>query len=120
MKARVKRYQSGGLSSKEELRIEEKTPKESSLRFSPQFVALDKGFKGVGGRLSYTKDLDKNSSIQAYADAMTGKPSGQPAFLLPQRVGLEYRRSFAKGGAVSASKRADGIAKKGKTKGRIV
>ncbi len=46
-------------------------------------------------------------------------------FLSPGRVGgapgLRYKMQFAKGGSVgSASKRADGCAKKGKTKGKIV
>ena len=103
---KVKRYQSGGELS-------------DRVRLDPQFVALDKNFKGAGGRLSYTKDLDKNSSIRAYVDAMAGKPEGQSAFIKPQKVGVEYRRSFAKGG-VTASKRADGIAQRGKTRGKLV
>lgn len=45
--------------------------------------------------------------------------------LTPGRVGgapgLRYRMQFAKGGSVgSASKRADGCAQKGKTKGKVV
>jgi DnaA family protein len=46
---------------------------------NPQFLTLDKNFKGLGGRLAYTKDLDKTSSIQAYADLMAGKAA--PAML---------------------------------------
>jgi len=90
---------------------------------NPQFLTLDKSFKGLGGRLAYTKDLDKTSSIQAYADLMAGKAAGQDAFVKPQKIGIEYRKSFAKGGKVkssSASSRADGIAQRGKTKGRFV
>jgi hypothetical protein len=86
-------------------------------------LALDKNFKGAGGRFSYTKDLDKDSSIQAYADLMAGKSTGQDAFIKPNKIGVEYRKSFAKGGKVkasSASRRADGIAQRGKTKGRFV
>jgi hypothetical protein len=98
---------------------------DDSGRFSvnPQFLSMDKNFKGVGGRLAYTKDLDKSSSLQAYADMMAGKPAGQDAFVKPQKIGVEYRKSFAKGGKVkssSASSRADGIAQRGKTKGRFV
>lgn len=93
---------------------------ESDLRFSPSFVTLDKGFKGAGGRLSYKKDLDKDSSLQAYADIQAGKPEGQSFFVKPSKIGLEYRKTFSKGGRVStASKRADGIASKGKTRGRM-
>ena len=97
--------------------------KDDTGKFSatPQFLALDKNFKGAGGRFSYAKDLDKNSSIQAYADLMAGKPSGQDAFVKPNKVGLVYNKRFAKGGNVaSASKRADGIAQRGKTKGKFV
>ena len=96
---------------------------DDSGKFSatPQFLVLDKNFKGAGGRFSYAKDLDKNSSIQAYADLMAGKPAGQDTFIKPNKVGFEYRKSFAKGGKVaSASSRADGIAQRGKTKGRFV
>ena len=52
---------------------------------------------------------------------MAGKPSGQDAFVKPNKVGLVYNKRFAKGGNVaSASKRADGIAQRGKTKGKFV
>ena len=107
--------------TKDELpeREERDQPKADGVRLNPHFVTIDKNFKGAGGRLSYTKELDKNSSIRAYVDAMAGKPEGQSAFIKPQKVGVEYRRSFAKGG-MTASKRGDGIAQRGKTKGRIV
>lgn len=53
-----------------------------------------------------------------------GVPVGDGT-LTPGRVGgapgLRYRMQFAKGGSVgSASKRADGCAQKGKTKGKVV
>ena len=133
--AKAKRYEDGGMTDAAD--YDEATDKaakkaaknlsraldvKSSDSFSlqPQFAALDKGFKGVGGRLAYDKELDKNSSIRAYADVMAGKAAGQSAFIKPQKVGLEYRRSFAKGGAVrSASARADGIAQRGKTRGKM-
>ena len=94
---------------------------DGKFKVLPQFLALDKNFKGVGGRFAYTKDLDKDSSIQAYADLMAGKPTGQDAFIKPNKIGVEYRKSFTKGGKVSsASSRADGIAQRGKTKGKFV
>jgi hypothetical protein len=96
------------------------TDKEIEYGVSPQFLALDKNFKGAGARLSASKDLDKSSKIQAYMDLMAGKPMGADGFIKPQKVGVEYRRTFAKGGKVSASSRADGIAQRGKTKGRMV
>jgi hypothetical protein len=95
----------------------EKENDSGKFSVNPQFLSMDKNFKGLGGRLAYTKDLDKNSSLQAYADLMAGKAAGQDAFVKPQKIGLEYRRSFATGGKVSsASKRADGIAIRGKTR----
>jgi len=93
--------------------------KEVEYKVTPQFLVLDKAFKGVGGRLSATKDLDKSSSIQAYADMVAGDPKGADAFVKPQKIGFEYRKTFAKGGKVSASSRADGCCIKGKTKGTM-
>jgi hypothetical protein len=87
---------------------------------SPQFLVLDDSFKGAGARLSASKDLDKSSKIQAYADLVAGAPKNGNTFVKPQKIGFEYRRTFAKGGKVSASSRADGCCVKGKTKGRMV
>ncbi len=117
---KAKRYQSGGeLNERSERDLDREPTKSDGLRAEPKFVTIDKNFKGAGGRLSYTKNLDKNSSIQAYVDAMAGKPAGQSAFISPQKVGVEYRRSFANGG-MTASKRADGLAQRGKTRGKMV
>jgi hypothetical protein len=77
---------------------------------------------GVGGLgVNYRKNLTPESYFEIYGD----KPMGGPA-----SGGIRYTRQgniFKKGGAVkkskakkSASARADGIAKKGKTRGRIV
>ena len=96
------------------------TDKEIEYNVSPQFLVLDKNFKGAGARLSASKDLDKSSKIQAYADVMAGSPKGMDSFVKPQKIGIEYRKTFAKGGKVSASSRADGCCVKGKTKGRMV
>jgi len=96
------------------------TDKEIEYNVTPQFLALNKYFKGAGARLSASKDLDRSSRIEAYADLLAASPKGGEAFVKPQKIGLEYRKTFAKGGSVSASKRADGIAQRGKTKGRMV
>jgi hypothetical protein len=120
MKPKAKRYKSGGdVEDNFERGFARERSQSDRVRLDPHFLALDKGFRGAGGRLSYEKNLDKNSSIQAYVDAMVGKPSGQSAFVMPQRAGIEYRRSFSKGG-MTTSKRADGIAQRGKTRGKIV
>ncbi len=121
---KTKRYQSGGDISPNAIErmgreFGRKQPEPESLQLTPQFLALNKNFKGAGGRLAYEKALDKDSSIKAYIDAMVSKPAGQSASVTPQKVGVEYRRSFAKGG-MTASKRGDGIAQRGKTKGRMV
>lgn len=76
-------------------------------------------FGGVGGsspgsfagadRAAMMRNLDSAARIPS---GMTSGVSTAPS---AKGVGLRIGRSFAKGG--SASKRADGIAKKGKTKG---
>ena len=74
------------------------TDKAIEYNVSPQFLVLDKNFKGAGARLSASKDLDKSSKIQAYADVMAGSPKGMDSFVKPQKIGIEYRKTFAKGG----------------------
>ncbi len=96
------------------------TDKDVEYGVAPQFLVLDKNFKGAGARVSASKDLDRSSKIQAYADLTAGAPKGGDAFIKPQKIGVEYRKTFAKGGKVSASSRADGCCVKGKTKGRMV
>jgi hypothetical protein len=77
---------------------------------------------GVGGfGANYRKNLSPNSYFEVYGDKQVGGPSSG---------GIRYTRQgnlFKKGGSVkkgkaqkSASARADGIAQKGKTRGRIV
>jgi len=67
----------------------------------------------VGAR--YKKQLGKDSSLEFYGEKRAkGSPDSWQA-------GVKYEREFKKGGAVkSASARADGIAQRGKTKGRVV
>ena len=98
---------------------DDKVTPSSGLDATPRFFVANKNFTGAGGRVNYTKQLDKDSTLRAYADLMAGKAAGQPAFITPQKVGLEYRKTFAKGGKVSASSRADGIAQRGKTRGKM-
>ena len=93
--------------------------KEGKFNLRPIGGQLDRNMKAIMGRLSYQKPFGKDSSLEAYADLMAGKPTGGSAFIKPQSVGLRYNMSFAKGGK-TASRRADGIAKRGKTKGRMV
>lgn len=77
------------------------------------------GVSGLG--VNYRKNLTPESYFEVYGDKQMGGPASG---------GIRYTRQgniFKKGGAVkkskakkSASARADGIAKKGKTRGRIV
>ena len=94
--------------------------KDVDFKVNPQFLVMDKAFKGAGARFSASKKLDKNSEISAYADLMAGKPKGRDTFVKPQKFGVEYRKTFKAGGKVSAASRGDGIAQRGKTKGRMV
>jgi len=66
-----------------------------------------------GGK--YRKKLSPDSSLEFYGEK-SKKGMGEP-----WTAGVNYRKEFKKGGAVkSASSRADGIAQRGKTKGRMV
>ena len=90
------------------------------FKVNPQFLVLNKQFKAGGARFSASKKLDKDSEVSAYADLIAGKQDGKDTFVKPQKFGVEYRRAFKAGGKVSAASRGDGIAQRGKTKGRMV
>jgi len=83
--------------------------------------AKGKQFKDAGvdrADVSYRKRLKDDSEIRARAGANFNKQAGKTGI---DEVSVEYEIPFKKGGKVSAaSKRADGIAQRGKTKGRIV
>lgn len=90
--------------------------------FRVPFVAGggDKGYTFGVGRLEKSADLDKYGELTGYVDALAQKVKGDSAKVKPVGAGVRYRKSFKKGGKVSsASKRADGIAQRGKTKGKI-
>ena len=96
---------------------------EEKKRLSAQLTNLniDKGGAGAAGRVSYNIPLDKQSELQAYADIEAQKRKGEKMSLAAPMFGIGYTRRFKEGGKVkSASARADGIAKRGKTKGRMV
>ena len=100
---------------------DEEKEKSGEFSFHPQFAGASDKFKGAAGRFQYSKDLGDNASLAAYADAMLGQAHGQNPFAKLNNVGVTYTKRFAKGGAVkSASIRADGIATKGKTRGRYI
>lgn len=80
--------------------------------------AKGKGWKDTGidqADLTYAKRFKDDSELRAKVRKNVGKGQGE------EYIGAEYEIPFKKGGKVSkASKRADGIAQRGKTKGRIV
>lgn len=88
-----------------------------------------KGFKDSGvdrADVSYGKRFDNDSELRARLGANLNEMAGRRGV---DEIGVEYEIPFKKGGKVkakakpktsSASKRGDGIARKGKTKGRFV
>lgn len=84
-------------------------------------VDVDKNSVSAAGRINYTLPISNNSEIEAYADVEARKRKGEKLGLSAPMFGINYKRSFKSGGKVkTASSRADGIAKRGKTKGSIV
>ena len=83
--------------------------------------AKGKGWKDKGidkADLTYSKRFKDDSELRARVGANLNPMTGKRGV---DSVGVEYEIPFSKGGKVSkASKRADGIAQRGKTKGRIV
>lgn len=96
---------------------------EEKNRLSAQLTNIDigKGGAGASGRISYKLPLDKQSELEAYADIEAQKRKGEKLSLASPMFGIGYTRRFKQGGKVkSASVRADGIAQRGKTRGRMV
>ena len=93
--------------------------------------AKGKGFKDAGvdrADVSYKKRFDNDSELRARLGANLNERAGKRGV---DEIGIEYEIPFKKGGRVkakakpktktsTASKRGDGIARKGKTKGRMV
>jgi hypothetical protein len=72
----------------------------------------------LGGQALYRKQLGKDLDLEAYVDSFINKPKGSSTKGKVTGGGLRLTKRLKKGGSVksSASKRADGIAVKGKTK----
>ena len=90
-----------------------------TLGMQPQFLESNKYFTGAGARLTADKKLGKNTDLQAYTDLLASKMSNNEPSLKAQKIGLTLTHRFSKGGSVSASSRADGIAQRGKTRGKM-
>lgn len=99
--------------------IDTEDSKKLKLGMQPQFLESNKDFMGAGARLTADKKLGKNTDLQTYTDLMASKISNQDPSLKAQKIGLTLTHRFSKGGSISASSRADGIAQRGKTRGKM-
>jgi len=80
---------------------------------------------GAAARAPSRGDYSRNGPIGDTVDAISGLISRMPRVEAARRAKLRHERPLEtmpmkKGGAVKASKRGDGIAQRGKTKGRFV
>ena len=73
----------------------------------------------LGGRFSGRKQIDDDLDIEAYLEGQAFKPKDGKLQKNITGGGLKLTKRFKKGGMASASKRADGCAIRGKTKGKI-
>lgn len=77
----------------------------------------------LGGRFSTRKQLANDVDLEGYLDAGLAKPKGMGVRGDISGGGVKLTKRFKKGGKVkpkSASSRADGIAQRGKTRGKMV
>ena len=75
----------------------------------------------IGGRTAYRKQLGRDLDLEAYLEGRANKGRGTSAKGEITGGGMRVTKRFNKGGKVkSASVRADGIAQRGKTRGKIV
>jgi len=91
---------------------------QDDLRVIPRFASINKNSQYLSGMVSGTKKLDKNTALQGHlgVDLSNDKYNGPRG--RGTSAGLTLMHSYAKGGTASA--RADGIAARGKTKGRLL
>ena len=90
------------------------------LRVTPRFASINKNSQYLSGMVSGTKKLGKDTALQGHlgVDLSNDKYNGPRA--RGTNAGISLIHSFAKGGKVTASTRADGIAQRGRTRGRLL
>jgi hypothetical protein len=90
------------------------------VMYMPRYLSVDKDSQALGSRIIGTKKLDKNTALQGHYDFDTTNDKFGGLKNRRGGAGVTLMHSYAKGGKVTASTRADGIAARGKTKGRIL
>jgi len=87
------------------------------FRMNPRYLSLGKDSQAVGTRFSGTKKLGRDTALQGYldVDATNDKYNGLRG--RGTNAGVTLMHNFSKGG--TASSRADGIAQRGKTRGKM-
>jgi hypothetical protein len=66
----------------------------------PNYLALDKNFRGAGARVEGKKSLGKDSELSAYMDLDAMKASNQSTKASASKVGFNYTKRFDDGGEV--------------------
>jgi hypothetical protein len=79
--------------------------------------AADKGFLGLGARKLASRGQEKAEEKAVQEQLMAQGIAAAPA---TQSQLAQPAAKMRKGGSVSASKRADGIASRGKTRGKMI
>jgi len=90
------------------------------VMYMPRYLSVDKDSQALGSRIMGTKKLSKDTAVQGYYDVDTTNDKFNGVKNRRGGAGVTLMHSFAKGGKVTASTRADGIAQRGRTKGRVI
>ena len=90
------------------------------VMYMPRYLSVDKDSQALGSRIMGTKKLSKNTAAQGYYDVDTTNDKFSGVKNRRGGAGVTLMHSFAKGGKVTASTRADGIAQRGRTRGRLL
>jgi hypothetical protein len=88
------------------------------VRYMPKYLSVDKDSQALGSKIIGTKKLGKNTALQGYYDVDTTNDKYEGLKNRRGGAGFTLMHNYAKGGTASA--RADGIAARGKTKGRLL
>ena len=88
------------------------------VRYMPRYLSVDKDSQALGSKIIGTKKIGKNTALQGYYDVDTTNDKFEGFKNRRGGAGLTLMHSYAEGGTASA--RADGIAARGKTKGRLL